>query len=224
MSQAILIVAAHPDDEVIGCGGTIAWHVARGDHVAVAVLADGVTSRSSAGEVDSIARDAAFRKSAEVLGVSQLFSLGFPDNRLDSVPLLDIVQALESVLQEVMPESVYTHHAGDLNVDHRIAHQAVLTACRPFPGQGVRSIYSFEVLSSTEWNTPGERPFFPSVFVDVTPYVRIKLAALAAYRDEMRMPPHSRSEANIQNLLAYRGHSVGFNSAEAFVLVRQLVS
>ena len=220
MNKTILVVAAHTDDEALGCGGTIAKHVAQGDIVYAAFLADGVTSRTEASEEDLDARNTAASKALHILGIKKSFMLGFPDNRLDSVPLLDIVQKLETIFAEVEPHVVYTHHNGDLNVDHRVTHQAVLTACRPLPDASVKEIYAFEVLSSTEWYTPSVAPFIPNVFVDISAYLDTKLKALEAYKLEMRNQPHARSILNSKRHSECRGASVGTGAAEAFTLIR----
>ncbi|MFB9866128.1 PIG-L deacetylase family protein [Vreelandella sulfidaeris] len=220
MNKKILLVAAHTDDEALGCGGTIAKHVAQGDSVYAVFLADGVTSRPEASNVELEERNAAAAKAHQILGIKHTYMLGFPDNRMDNIPLLDIVQKLESVLNEVQPQVIYTHHNGDLNVDHRITHQAVLTACRPVPGASVKEIYAFEVLSSTEWYTPGVAPFIPNVFVDISAYLETKLKALEAYKQEMRNEPHARSIMNSKRQSEGRGASVGTKAAEAFTLIR----
>lgn len=222
MTKTVLVVAAHTDDEALGCGGTIAKHVAQGDTVYAVFLADGVTSRPDASDEELEIRNTAAAKAHQVLGIKKSYMLGFPDNRMDSVPLLDIVQKLESILAQVKPQVVYTHHSGDLNIDHRVTHQVVVTACRPVPGASVTEIYAFEVLSATEWNTPGVAPFIPNVFVDISDYLEIKMDALAAYKLEMRDEPHSRSLPNNSRLAVYRGNCVGVRSAEAFCLIRKL--
>lgn len=220
MSEKILVVAAHADDEVLGCGGTIARHVAKGDRVHVVFMADGVGSRGDNESNELIFRNCARDKAMKILGVEKWFSLNLPDNRMDSVPLLNVVKALEPIIEQVQPARVYTHHHGDLNVDHRIAHQAVITACRPLPGSSVREILAFEVMSSTEWATPGVAPFVPNVFVDISDYLPKKLEALAAYELEMRPAPHARSVANVESLARQRGNCVGLEAAEAFNVVR----
>lgn len=222
MTRSIVVVAAHSDDEALGCGGTISRHAAAGDAVHLVFLADGVTSRTGTSGVGLPEREAAAAQAHKCLGVRSVSYLGFPDNRLDSVPLLEIVQRLEEVLAPLAPEVVYTHHHGDLNVDHRITHEAVMTACRPLPGATVREIYAFEVMSSTEWGGPGVVPFVPQLSVDITPHLDTKLAALAAYQLEMRPAPHSRSIEHIRALALHRGHSVGVHAAEAFMVVRVL--
>jgi LmbE family N-acetylglucosaminyl deacetylase len=220
MNKTVLVVAAHADDEALGCGGTIARHVSEGDAVYAVFLADGVTSRPDATREELEQRNSAAAKAHEILGIKKAYMLGFPDNRMDSIPLLDIVQKLEGVLDEVKPQVIYTHHCGDLNVDHRITHQAVLTACRPVPGASVKEIYAFEVLSATEWNSPGLNPFIPNVFIDISAYLEIKMKALAAYGLEMRDEPHARSLTNAKRLAELRGNCVGVVVAEGLSLVR----
>lgn len=222
MTRSIVVVAAHSDDEALGCGGTLARHAAAGDDVHLVFLADGVTSRSGASEAGRIEREAAAARAHKCLGVRSVSYLAFPDNRLDSVPLLEIVQRLEETLAPLAPEVIYTHHHGDLNVDHRITHEAVMTACRPLPGGTVREIYAFEVMSSTEWRGPGMVPFAPQLSVDISAYLDTKLTALAAYQLEMRPAPHSRSIEHIRALALHRGHSAGVHAAEAFMVVRVL--
>lgn len=220
MGKTVLIVAAHTDDEALGCGGTIARHVAEGNSVYAVFLADGVTSRSDATNEESKKRNNAAARAHEILGIKKSYMLGFPDNRMDGIPLLDIVQKLEGVLDEIKPHIIYTHHYGDLNVDHQITHKAVMTACRPVPKSPIQEIYSFEVLSATEWNTPGVDQFIPNVFVDISFYIDKKLEALKAYHMEMRAEPHSRSIANSERQALLRGSSMGVYAAEGFSLVR----
>jgi len=220
MKKTVLVVVAHPDDEVLGCGGTIAKHVAKGDQVHIVFMADGVGSRGSDGSEEYQRRNLARDEALAILGVSRHHTLDFPDNRMDSLPLLDVVQALELIIEQVQPTRVYTHHHGDLNVDHRVTHQTVMTACRPVPGNSVREILTFEVMSSTEWATPGFATFVPNAFVDISDYVQKKLEALAAYEMEIRPTPHSRSIAHLEALAKHRGHCVGVEAAEAFEVVR----
>lgn len=220
----ILVVAAHPDDEVLGCGGTIARHAAAGDEVHVLFLADGESSRLQVPDPVAVeSRLASARVAAGILGVTEIHALGLADNRLDSLPLLDIVQPVERLVQKLEPETVYTHHHGDLNIDHRIAHQAVMTACRPLPGQSVKAIYCFEIPSSTEWQTPGMESFAPNVFVNIISSLECKRRALQAYSSEMRPFPHPRSIEFVSAQECIRGGAAGLDRAEAFVLVRQRI-
>ena len=220
MSKSILVVAAHPDDEALGCGGTIARHAISGSRVHVVFVADGVTSRLNVGGEELTRRQQATKQAHDILGICSTTFLGMPDNRLDSLSLLDIVQPLEAIVAQLMPEIVYTHHYGDLNVDHRVTHQAVMTACRPLPGSTVREILTFEVMSSTEWGSVGLAPFLPNLFMDIGAQLEVKMRALEAYGLEMRASPHSRSLAHIQSLAQHHGNCLGVDAAEAFMVMR----
>jgi LmbE family N-acetylglucosaminyl deacetylase len=220
VNKTVLIVAAHADDEVLGCGGTIARHASEGDKVHIIFMADGVSSR-----IDHSNDDYDYRKKAQdgalkILGVYKYYNLNFPDNLMDSVPLLKIVQALEIIISNIKPIRIYTHHHGDLNIDHRITHQAVMTACRPIPNACVREILAFEVMSSTEW---GSIPFSPNAFIDISKFLSIKTRALSCYEKEMRSPPHSRSIQHIESLARHRGHSVGLQFAEGYEILRLML-
>lgn len=218
--KSVLVVVAHADDEALGCGGTISRHVEQGDTVYLVLMADGVHSRTDASDVDLARRIDASTRAQTILGISSMYSLALPDNRMDSVPLLEVVQKLEPIIEERRPTVIYTHHHGDLNIDHRLTHAAVITACRPVPGSTVREIYGFEVLSSTEWATPQESPFLPNCFVDITQHLQTKLKALEAYAEEMREAPHSRSMEHVEVLARHRGCSIGVDAAEAFEVYR----
>jgi len=161
---------------------------------------------------------------AQALGAEAPRFAGFPDNRLDTVARLEVVQAVEGAVRALGPTIVYTHHGGDLNIDHRIAHEAVLTACRPTPGHTVHRIYAFETVSSTEWGVSGAlAPFMPTRYVDVAAALERKLSALSSYEKEMRGFPHARSHENVMALARHRGASVGLEAAEAFVVLREIV-
>lgn len=220
MSKTVLVVAAHTDDEVLGCGGTIARHVAEGDTVYAVFMADGVSSRTQTDQSDLVNRNIAAENARKILGIRENFYLGLPDNRLDSLPLIEVIQHLEPIIRKLQPNIIYTHHHGDLNIDHRITHQAVLTACRPIPGSSVQGIYAFEVMSSTEWSTPIAEPFVPNHYVDISRQLDMKLDALRAYQLEMRDTPHSRSIEHLAHLARHRGYTIGMEAAEAFVTVR----
>lgn len=227
MVQSILILAAHPDDEVLGCGGTIAKLADEGAIIHVAFLADGVYSRSGKQTIQQqelqIRRTAA-QKACDILGVKSLSFGDFPDNRMDTVALLDLTKAIESLIAEHQPDTVFTHHAGDLNIDHRRMHEAVVTACRPQQGHPVKTLLSFEVPSSTEWQLTGSAPpFTPNWFVDISKTLNRKMAALEAYAAELRDWPHPRSRQGVEHLAHWRGATVGVDAAEAFILGRQLV-
>ena len=223
--EKVLVVAAHPDDEALGCGGTIARHIAKGDSVYVVFLTDGVGSRTSnqGGATDAAARSVSSLSALKVLGVTEdaITAFSFPDNAMDSVPRLEVVKAIESVISQVQPEVVYTHHAGDLNVDHRYAYEATMTACRPQPESSVKEIYSYEVPSSTAWlGASYGRHFEPNFYVEITDYLNCKMKALIEYEEEMRIFPHARSKEALEHLARWRGSQVGLLAAEAFVVER----
>jgi LmbE family N-acetylglucosaminyl deacetylase len=226
MTQSVLILAAHPDDEVLGCGGTIAKLADEGASVHVAFLADGVFAREgdqSTQQHELASRRAAAQKACGILGVKSVSFGDFPDNRMDTVPLLEITQAVEALISKYQPKIVFTHHAGDVNIDHRRLHEAIVTACRPQRGHPVKTLLCFEVPSSTEWQLPGSAPTFtPNWFVDITTTLVRKLAALEAYAEELRTWPHPRSLQGIEHLAHWRGATVGVDAAEAFMLGRQL--
>lgn len=229
MSKKILVVAAHPDDEVLGCGATIARHAKMGDEVNVVILAEGATSRDEkrdrkhrSKELSELAQAADEAK--KILDASSLTLHDFPDNRMDSVDRLDVIKVVEGFIQQYQPEIVYTHHVGDVNIDHRIIHEAVVTACRPLHLQTVKTLMFFEVPSSTEWQPPASAPAFnPNWYVDISDTLSIKIKALNAYNSEMRSWPHSRSCKAVEHLARWRGACVGVEASEAFVLGRNLV-
>ncbi|KAI9135237.1 PIG-L deacetylase family protein [Acaryochloris sp. CCMEE 5410] len=226
--KSILVIAAHPDDEILGCAGTIAKHIKAGDQVNTLILSEGVTSRAvirdreKAQDELSVLAHAA-HKAGEILGVTSTKLEGFPDNRMDSCDLLDVVKSIETSIHTFLPEIIYTHHGGDLNIDHRVIHEAVMTACRPLPGQSVKSILFFEIPSSTEWQLPFSAPTFtPNWYVNISDTLHLKLEALMAYESEMREWPHPRSLKAVEYLSRWRGTNVGVEAAEAFILGRRL--
>jgi len=225
----VLIIAAHPDDEVLGCGGTIARHADAGDCVQVLIAAQGVNSRYGLDDHEQACHERsaliqAANRAGEILGTHGVEFLELPDNRLDSLDRLDLIKLVEDRITFHQPQVVYVHHAGDVNVDHRRLHEAVVTACRPTPSQGVRKLLSYEVASSTEWQPPGSAQIFqPNFFVDISAQLIRKLSALAAYASEMREWPHARSLKAIEHHSCWRGSQVGLESAEAFCLLRHIM-
>ena len=168
-------------------------------------------------------RRAAAQKACDILGVKSVSFGDFPDNRMDTIALLDVIKAVEERIAEYRPDTVFTHHVGDVNIDHRRTHEAVVTACRPQGGLPVKTILCFEVPSSTEWQLPGSAPAFaPNWFVDISGTLDRKLAALDAYAAELRPWPHPRSRQGVEYLAHWRGGTVGTDAAEAFMLGRQL--
>jgi len=224
----ILVIAAHPDDEVLGCGGTMVKHINDEDFVHVIILSSGIASRNSEeNKIDVLEKMSSLNGDAhrahKILGASSLKFLDFPDNRFDSINMLDITKTIEKEIGFYKPDTIYTHHYGDLNIDHQITHQAVMTACRPLPGQSVKKIILFEVQSSTEWQTPSDqRNFTPNYFQNISETLASKLDALKEYASEMRPWPHSRSLEAVEYLAHWRGASVGLDAAEAFMVVREI--
>ena len=225
----ILVVAAHPDDEVLGCGGSIAKWTQSGDDVHVLILAEGATARDKTRDRESRKSELSqlvesTHEAGGILGVKSVTLLDFPDNRMDSLDLLDVVKEVEKFIEKLQPQVIVTHHGCDLNVDHQIVHQAVITACRPQPGYPVRRILSFEVSSATEWqsSTVGSS-FVPNWFEDISKTLDMKIKALEAYQSEMREWPHARSIKAVEHLARWRGATVGCEAAEAFMLVRNFI-
>lgn len=199
----ILIISAHPDDEVLGCGGTSLKY----KEVYSLVL--------SKGRDNQITTD----KVAEFMGFQKHWQFDFPDNKFDTVPLLDIVEVIEKIKNEIKPQIVFTHFEYDLNIDHKITYQAVITATRPIAGESVREIYSFEIPSSTEWNSP--RIYAPNVFVDIEDTIKKKIEAFCMYESEVRSFPHPRSPEALRVIAKRWGVVSGLKCAEAFLLIRK---
>lgn len=221
MTAKVLVVAAHADDEALGCGGTMARHAANGDSVDVVFVADGVAARA---DRDLDQRHASALKACSILGAREPVFFDFPDQKLDTLSFLQIVQAIEPVIEKVKPTVIYTHHGGDLNLDHRIVHQAVMTALRPMPSSTYEAIYAFEVVSSTGWASEARgEGFRPDHFVNIEDTIDRKIEALRAYDQEMRAFPHARSYDALRALAVVRGTSVGLPWAEAFVTLKRIV-
>lgn len=220
----ILVVAAHPDDEVLGCGATIAKYAETSD-VYVLILGEGITSRyknrQEAPKEELSALKEKAKKAGEILGAKEVFLLDMPDQRFETVPLLEITKEIEKIIEEKSPQIIFTHSASDLNLDHRITFDAVLTATRPTGACPVKEIYSFESMSSTGWGFGKVRgQFMPNVYEDVSLTLDKKIEALKAYGAEIKEFPHPRSLEGIKILAQKRGMETGFKAAEAFELIR----
>jgi len=223
----VLVVAAHPDDEVLGCWGTMASLVQEGHKVYIAILGEGATSRYQArdqadqSKVERLVSDS--QKVAAMIGAKQVFNYGLPDNRFDTLPILDVVKIVEKLVSQIEPAVIYTHHPSDLNIDHGVVFRATLTATRPLPGCPVRDLYTFEIPSSTEWSFSMYKPEFrPNVFVDITDTVDIKVEAMQTYKSESRSFPHPRSPESLRGIASHWGSVVGVEYAEAFELIRSI--
>ena len=219
----ILVVVAHSDDETIGMGGTIKRHVNNEDNVFVISMTDGVSSRVNTSNIQISSRLEASKKASLLLGFKWEKTLNFLDNSLDTYPILKIIKEIEDVKSKINPNIVYTHSFADLNIDHKIVSNAVLTAFRPMPNENCKEIRLFEVSSSTDYgykNVTGK--FEPNLFINIENTWNDKLNALKFYEEEIKKYPHSRSYKGIENLAKVRGNQVGLNMAEAFEVIRKI--
>ena len=227
--STVLLVFAHPDDEVLACGATVAKLSEQGYRIFTLILGEGVTARQEQRNPELVAQElvslrGAALKANERIGVKSecVHLCGLPDNRFDTVPLLDVVREIERMIKEVEPTIIFTHWQNDLNIDHQITYRAVLTATRPQPNHCVREIYACEVLSATEWIYPQD--FQPSVYSILSEEnLCSKIDALRCYSSEIRHYPHPRSVEGVEYLARLRGLQVGYCYAEAFQLVRRII-
>jgi len=218
MAKKILIVAAHPDDEVLGCFGTVARLIKEGYDAYTLILGEGKTSRDEVDENALKILREEIKKANEKIGIKKVFIEHFPDNRFDSVDLLDIIKVISKVKEEVQPDIIFTHYKDDLNIDHQITYKAVITATRPMQNESVKEIYAFEILSSTEWNYP--LSFSPDTFFDISDTLSLKVDAMKTYRSELCEYPHPRSLEGIELNARYQGMRVGRTAVEAFKAIR----
>jgi len=221
--RKVLVVAAHPDDEVLGCGGTITRLIKNNFEAYTLILGEGITSRDDVRnrkkrekEISVLKKQ--IKKANRIIGVKEIFTSDFPDNRFDDISLIDIIKAIEKIKDIIKPDIIFTHYENDLNIDHRLTYQAVLTASRPLKDETVKEIYSFEILSSTEWNYP--LSFSPDVYFDITDTLEIKKKAMSEYQFELREFPHPRSLESIELSAKFWGIKIGLKYAEAFKCVR----
>ena len=223
MNENVLIIVAHSDDETISMAGTICKHIKKGDKVYITSMTNGVGARGRDNDCDLKERKLSANKASQILGFQWIECYDFADNAMDNYPLIEVVKCIEKVKNKYKPSIVYTHTNADLNVDHRVVLNAVLTAFRPQPGELCKEIRLFEVPSSTDYGSPEMATRFrPNLFVDISIFWKKKLLALKSYQSEMRQYPHSRSIEGILNLSKRRGNQVGFNLAEAFEVIRKL--
>lgn len=215
MSKRILVVAAHPDDELLGCGGTVALHSRAGDCITAVIVCEGESLRygpNGVGQADHT------RRAARTLGVQDVRVLGFPDQKLDTVTLTEIITPLERIVREVRPEIIYCQYGGDANRDHEILFRALLVATRPIE-ECIEAVYAFDTASSTEWGYP--RTFVPDTWVEITETLEQKIAAMACYESEVRPYPHPRSLEALRHRARAWGNQHCVEAAEVFVTVRR---
>ena len=217
----VLVISAHPDDEILGAGATLARHVDQGDQVHACVLAEGATSRYQDDMVNELVECG--KQAGDVIGFTSLRFEQLPDQRLDTLPLIEVTQLIEDLVDTVRPEVVYTHFPWDVNTDHAVVARCTWTACRPYRFPFVRMLAAFETPSSTEWAVPGEQHRFePQRYVDVSGTLSRKLEAMRCYRSELRDYPHPRSLRALEERAAYWGSIVGVPAAEPFLVLREL--
>jgi len=218
----VLVIATHPDDEVFGCGGSIARHVGQGDEVHVLVVTRGVPELFPPAQIEETRRE--MRAAHNILGVTGTHYLDFPAPRLDTVPGHEVADAIRRHFMELQPQVVYLPHRGDIHSDHRSVYYATLVAARPINGCSVYRLLSYETLSETEWAPPsGSDAFVPTVFVDINQYLDAKLEAAKCYHSQLKESPHPRSLEAITLQARLRGSTVNLLAAEAFMLVREII-
>ena len=210
-----MVIAAHPDDELLGCGGTVAMHARAGDSVTSVIVCEGESLRYGP---NGVGQGEHTRRAAAVLGVADVRTLGFADQRLDTLSLLDIIQPLERIVREVQPQIVYCQYGGDANLDHAIVFKALLVATRPVE-PWIEAVYAFDTASSTEWGYP--RTFIPDTWVEITETLDQKIAAMACYESEVRDYPHPRSLQALRHRAHAWGNQACMNAAEVFMTVRR---
>jgi len=215
MSRSVLVIAAHPDDEVLGCGGTVALHARAGDEVTAVIACEGESLRYGPGGVGQSEHS---RRAAEMLGLKESRRLGFPDQRLDTLTLLDLIAPLERAVREVRPAVVYCQFGGDANRDHELLFRAALVATRPLE-LFIEAVYAFDTASSTEWGYP--RSFVPDTWVDISTTLEQKLCAMACYESEVRPYPHPRSLEALRHRAQAWGNQCCMEAAEVFMTVRR---
>jgi len=211
----ILVICAHPDDETLGLGGTLSLHAKEGDEIQVLVFSEGETARGDKAKVSL--RQTQAKKAALILGIKKIEFLGYPDQKLDSIPTLELTQQIEKVMRRFHPTMVFTHYGGDVNQDHRKVFEATTIAVRPLPGSKVKQLICYETPSSTEW---ANKHFEPNFFVDITNFIKTKNRAVKKYKHEIRPSPHPRSEEALINRARYWGSNIGKKYAEAFLILR----
>jgi LmbE family N-acetylglucosaminyl deacetylase len=222
MKNKVLVIAPHADDEVLGCGGTIARHTSEGDEVHILIVTCGISDIYSPEFLERGRQEA--RDAGNLLNVSSVKFLDFPAPKLDTIDGYKLASAISEVIRALSPNVLFLPHRGDIHTDHQAVYQAALVAARPINDCSVTQILSYETLSETEWAPPcADVAFIPTVFVDITNYLELKLKAMYCYQNQLKHPPHPRSLQTIEALARLRGATVGLPAAEAFMLVRNVV-
>jgi LmbE family N-acetylglucosaminyl deacetylase len=217
----ILVIAPHPDDEVLGCGGIMKKYAEAGDHVYVLVVTRGTPKLYSDERIKNVRKEAV--EAHQILGVAETIFLDFPAPELDTVPVADISRAITEIITKFNIHVVFLPHRGDIHQDHRIVFNAGLVACRPVGRYTVKEIYAYETLSETEWAAPfADDAFIPAKFVNISGQMDFKLQAMKCFKSQLKAFPNSRSLEAIEALAKFRGATVGFERAEAFMTIRTI--
>lgn len=214
----VLAIFAHPDDEVLACGGTLIKRFNHGDKIKIIILSNGCDSRNHSDKEEIKKRLKSCNEACKILGAQSVSIGNFPDNKFDSIALLDIIKFLENEIKDFVPDEIFTHFNFDLNIDHRITSQAVKTIFRPMFIKESSKIYECEILSSTDWVQNTRHIFIPNHYENITNFSKIKNKALKCYDYEMRELPHSRSYEALTSLAKFRGMHSGFEMSEAFII------
>ena len=214
----ILVIAPHPDDEVLGCGGTIAKHSENGDDVYLIIATKAYTPDWTEEFIKN--REREIKESNKILGIKKTYFLNYPTVKLDTIPQKELNESIAKIVNKIKPDIVYIPFKGDLNKDHRLLFEASLVALRPIHHK-VKKILSYEILSETEWGQEIE-VFKPNVYVDITKTFNKKIEAMKAYGSELREFPHPRSLKAIEALAIKRGSEIGVKYAESFYLIREI--
>jgi len=215
MTRRVLVIAAHPDDEVLGCGGTVALHARAGDEVTALIACEGESLRYGPG---GVGQPEHIRRAAQELGLQETRQLGFADQRLDTLSLVELITPLERAVRDLRPSVVYCQYGGDANRDHELLFRAALVATRPIEPY-IEAVYAFDTASSTEWGYP--RTFVPDTWVDISATLEQKLCAMQCYESEVRPYPHPRSIEALRNRARAWGNQCCLEAAEVFMTVRR---
>ncbi len=217
----VLVIAPHPDDEVLGCGGTIVKHVSGGDEVYLCIITKAYPPEWSESEIKERRKEVL--RVNKILSIKKAYFLDLPTVKLDTIPQKELNEVIAQVINEVQPEIVYIPHGGDVNSDHRLVFGAAMVATRPKPTLSIRKVLCYEVLSETEWAAPfPKNAFIPNLWVDISGELETKLKAMSEYKSELKKFPHPRSLEAISALAKMRGTAAGVEAAEAFMLVREI--
>lgn len=223
MKENVLIIGAHPDDETLGIGGTIAKHSTSGDTVHVLIITDGSSSQYPNYKSMIKKKKIEAQNAMKILGVKSIQFGKLPDMKLDSISLIQINKIIQKKINEFKPNLIYTHFWGDLNKDHRLVFESTMVATRPTFSNNIRKIYCYETPSSTEWQLPNSFRFNPNVYVDISDFIETKIKALKCYKSELRKYPHPRSLEAIRIYCKRNGIIIGKEAAERCVLIREII-